>query len=82
MACLYCDYLSVDDIVWLRGATAIETGMDTTVCNCRASTSPGQPISLCFDSVQREDADRYTCRAQLGFGSAARCSARLILAGE
>ena len=82
MACLYCDYPSVDDIVWLRGSTAIETGMDSTVCNCRASAAPGQPTSLCFDSVQREDADRYICRATVGFGFAQDCSAQLILAGE
>ena len=82
MACLYCDYPSVEDIVWVRGSTSIETGTDTTVCNCRASTSPGQPISLCFDSVQREDADRYICRAQVNFGDVRDCSARLILAGE
>ena len=80
MACLYCDYPNVDDIVWLRGSTAIESGMDSTVCYCEARG--GHPISLCFDSVQREDADRYTCRAQLDFGMTARCSARLILAGE
>ena len=82
MACLYCDYPSVDDKVWLRGSTAIETGTDSTVCNCRASAVPGQPLSLCFDSVQRGDADRYSCRAQLGFGEVRQCSARLILAGE
>ena len=80
MACLYCDFPSVDDIVWLRGSTAIETRMDSTVCNCEARG--GHPISLCFDGVQREDADRYTCRATVRFGEVWDCSARLILAGE
>ena len=78
--CLYCDYPDSDDLVWLRGSTSIETGMDSSVCNCVADAGP--PISLCFDSVQCEDADRYTCHAQMGFGRAENCSARLILAGE
>ena len=80
MACLYCDYPNIDDIVWLRGSTSIETGMDTTVCNCVADAGP--PLSLCFDSVQREDADRYICRAQVGFGNVRECGVQLILAGE
>ena len=80
MACLYCDYPNVNDIVWVRDSTSIETGMDTTVCNCVADAGP--PLSLCFDSVQREDVDRYICRAQVGFNVARECGARLILAGE
>ena len=80
--CLYCDYPNSDDVIWLRGSTSIEFGVDSTVCNCRASAAPGQPISLCFDSVQREDADRYICRAQIVFGRVEDCSARLIVAGE
>ena len=80
MACLYCDYPNVDDVVWLRGSTSIEIGMESTVCNCVADAGP--PRSLCFDSVQREDADRYICRAQVGFNDARVCGAQLILAGE
>ena len=80
MACLYCDYPSVEDIVWHRGSTSIEANdMQSDVCNCVAS--PGPPIRLCFPSVQRDDADRYTCHA-LSTGNERICGARLLLAGE
>ena len=81
MTCLYCDYPNVEDIVWHRGSTSIEAdGMLNEICNCVAS--PGRPISLCFPSVQRDDTDRYTCRATVGIGDVRVCGAQLLLAGE
>ena len=81
MACLYCDYPNVEDIVWHRGSTSIEADGDLKeICDCMAS--PGRPISLCFPSVQRDNADLYTCRATLGFGDIRECGAQLSLAGE
>ena len=80
MACLYCDYSDSDDIRWQRGSTSIDPGMEGDTCNCEAIA--GRPISLCFPSVQREDVDRYTCHAQIGFGDTRICGAQLLLAGE
>ena len=81
MACLYCDYPNVEDIVWQRDSTSIEADdMMNNICDCVAS--PGPPISLCFPNVQRDIADRYTCRATISFGTTRECSARLSLAGE
>ena len=78
---MYCDYSNVEDIVWQRDFTSIEAdGMINDICDCMAT--PGPPISLCFPDVQRDNADRYTCRATLGFGDTRECSARLSLAGE
>ena len=80
MACLYCDYPDIDDIRWQRGSTSIDPGMEGDICDCEAGAS--RPISLCFGSVQRGDADRYTCYAQVGFGDTRVCGARLLLAGK
>ena len=78
--CLYCDYQNSDDVFWQRGSTTIEPGMEQNICNCEARAD--HPIRLCFDSVQRDDADGYTCYAQIGVGDTRVCSEQLSLAGE
>ena len=81
MACLYCDYPNVEDIVWQRDSTSIEAdGLMKDICGCVAT--PGRPISLCFPNVQPDNADRYTCLAQVGLGDTRECGARLSLGGE
>ena len=83
MECLYCDYPTAEDIVWQRDSTSIEAdGIMNNFCDCVAS--PGRPISLCFPSVQRDNADIYTCRATgiVRIGVVRTCGARLLLAGE
>ena len=81
MACLYCDYSNIENIIWHRDSTSIEAdGMLKDICDCVAS--PGRPTSLCFPNVQRDNADRYTCRAIVGFGDVRVCGAQLLLAGE
>jgi len=80
-ACLYCDYPDQITEQWEKDTTSIRPGEPTDLCDCVASSGI-QPVSLCFNSVSRDDIGDYTCVQRVGFGRALRCTVTLSLAGE
>jgi len=80
-ACLYCDYPYRNTEQWEKDTTSIRPGEPTDLCDCVASSGI-QPVTLCFNSVSRDDVGEYTCVQQVGFGRALRCTVTLSLAGE
>jgi len=80
-ACLYCDYPDQITEQWEKDTTSIRPGEPTDLCDCVASSGV-QPVSLCFNSVSRDDICDYTCVLRVGFGRALRCTVTLSLACE
>ena len=80
-ACLYCDYPDQITEQWEKDTTSIRPGEPTDLCDCVASSGV-QPVSLCFNSVSRDDVGDYACVQQVGIGSLLRCTVTLSLAGE
>ena len=66
---------------WEKDSTTIRPGESTPLCDCVASSGE-QPSSLCFSSLSSGDVGAYTCVQPIGFGSTARCTVRVALAGE